>query len=103
MLNIVLTTGLFVSQPLRRSLVSVRFACNEAVKAGPAGKYMTTITEANIRLGMILAEAEARQSSISAEKLESRDLIPPTIDSAMAVQPWLSARSARTSQAGSLV
>ena len=47
---------------------------------------MTTITEANIRLGMILAEAEARQSSISAEKLESRDLIPPTIDSAMAVQ-----------------
>lgn len=47
---------------------------------------MTTITEANIRLGMILAEAEARQSSISAEKLESRNLIPSTIDTAMAVQ-----------------
>lgn len=47
---------------------------------------MTTITEANIRLGMVLAEAEARQSTISSHRLESRDLIPSTIEAAMAVQ-----------------
>ncbi len=47
---------------------------------------MTTITEANIRLGMILADAEARQSSVSSERLESRDLLPSNTDAAMAVQ-----------------
>ena len=47
---------------------------------------MTTMTEANIRLGAILAEAENQQSSLSVAKLESSGLVPDTIETGMAAQ-----------------
>jgi 2-keto-4-pentenoate hydratase len=47
---------------------------------------MTTMTEANIRLGAILAEAENQQSSLSVAKLESSGLIPDSIETGMAAQ-----------------
>lgn len=47
---------------------------------------MTTMTEANIRLGAILAEAENQQSSLSVAKLESAGLVPDTLETAMAAQ-----------------
>ncbi|GAK69762.1 hypothetical protein [Agrobacterium rubi] len=47
---------------------------------------MTTMTEANIRLGAILAEAENQQSSLSAAKLESNGLVPDTVETGMAAQ-----------------
>ncbi|KQO77657.1 hypothetical protein [Rhizobium sp. Leaf262] len=47
---------------------------------------MTTMTEANIRLGAILAEAENKQSSLSVAKLESSGLVPDTLETGMAAQ-----------------
>lgn len=47
---------------------------------------MTTMTEANIRLGAILAEAETRQSSLSAAQLQSSGLAPDSIEAGLAAQ-----------------
>ncbi|WP_320202627.1 2-keto-4-pentenoate hydratase [Agrobacterium rosae] len=47
---------------------------------------MTTMTEANIRLGAILAEAENQQSSLGVAILESNGLVPETIEIGMAAQ-----------------
>ncbi|XUY29365.1 2-keto-4-pentenoate hydratase [Agrobacterium sp. rho-8.1] len=47
---------------------------------------MTTMTEANIRLGAILAEAENQQSSLSAAQLETKGLVPDTVETGMAAQ-----------------
>lgn len=47
---------------------------------------MTTMTEANIRLGAVLAEAENRQSSLGVAQLERAGLIPTSIETGMAAQ-----------------
>lgn len=47
---------------------------------------MTTMTEANIKLGVVLAGAEAQQSSLSAEALAANGLIPDSIETGMAAQ-----------------
>jgi 2-keto-4-pentenoate hydratase len=47
---------------------------------------MTTMTEANIRLGAVLAQAENRQSSLGVSQLENAGLLPSSIETGMAVQ-----------------
>lgn len=47
---------------------------------------MTTMTEADIKLGVVLAEAELQRRILSVEKLEQAGLLPQTIEAAMAAQ-----------------
>ncbi|NTJ41823.1 2-keto-4-pentenoate hydratase [Agrobacterium larrymoorei] len=47
---------------------------------------MTTMTEANIRLGVLLAEAEKQQSALPVSNLEQAGLLPESLEAGMAAQ-----------------